>query len=33
MRNQKDYTKSPVSVFGPGEFLEHLMSSSEEPLE
>ena len=32
-RNQKDYAKSPVPVFGPGEFLEYLMSSGEEPLE
>lgn len=32
-RNQKDYAKSSVSVFSPGEFLEHLMSSSGEPLE
>ena len=32
-RNQKDYAKSPVPVFSPGEFLEHLMSSNEEPLE
>lgn len=32
-RNQKDYAKSTVPVYDPGEFLEHLMSSGEEPLE
>ena len=32
-RNQKDYAKSPVPVYSPGEFLEHLISSGEESLE
>ena len=32
-RNQKDYARSSVPVYSPGEFLEHLMSSGEEPLE
>ena len=32
-RNQKDYARSSVPVYSPGEFLEYLMSSGEEPLE